>query len=170
MTNRRWKFTIAATRKFGRAVFARGSLSSGRLPLSLGHCICMKRIAALLLLFSGLSLFAADDVSTNLVVTPSEVDASSVSLTAKETRQPNLTFNYLSKTPEQIKAIHRRHPPVWVLKDGEIVAKAIGCAGYKGRRAPDGQLVFSGLVLGFEDLEQARIAERVLKREDKKPR
>jgi len=49
------------------------------------------------------------------------------------------------------------------------IAKALGCTGYKGRRAPDGQLVFSGLVLGFDGLEQARIAERVLKREDKKP-
>lgn len=131
--------------------------------------VCMNTIAVLLLLVSWLRVYAADSGVTNLVVTPLEVDAKSVSLTATETRQPNLTFNYLTKTPEQVRAVYRRHQPVFVVKDGVVVAKAIGCTGYKGRRAPDGQMVFSGLVLGFDDLDQARIAEKVLKREDKEP-
>jgi hypothetical protein len=129
----------------------------------------MSRVAAFLLLVSGLCLHAAGNVVTNLVVTPLEVDPKSVSLTAAETRSPNLTFNYLSKTPEQVRAIYRRHPAVSVVKDGVIIAKAPSCSGYKGRIAPDGQLVFSGLVLIFDNLDQARIAEGVLKREDKKP-
>lgn len=119
---------------------------------------------------SGVSLFAAAAVLTNLVVTPSEVDSKSVRLTADKTPQPNLTFNYLNKTPEQIRAMYRRHLPVWVAKDGKVLAKAIGCTGYKAGKGPDGQLVFSGLVLIFDDLEQARIAEGVLKGENKEPR
>ena len=129
----------------------------------------MKRVAAFLLLVSGICVHAAESGVTNLVVTPSEVDPKSVSLTAAETRQPNVTFNYLAKTPEQIRTIYRRHPTVFVVKDGVVVAKAPSCSGFKGRTAPEGQLVFSGLVLIFDDLDQARIAEKVLKREDKKP-
>jgi hypothetical protein len=129
----------------------------------------MNRIAVLLLLVSAIRVYAVDSGVTNLVVTPLEVDPKSVSLTATETRQPNLTFNYLAKTPEEVRAIYSRHQPVLVVKDGVVVAKAIGCTGYKGRRDPDGQMVFSGLVLGFDDLDQARVAEKVLKREDKKP-
>jgi|SRR6516162_3164366 hypothetical protein len=128
----------------------------------------MKTFTVFLLLVSGLCVNAAESVITNLVVTPSEVDPKSVKLTGAEMRQPNVNFNYLAKTPEQVRAIHRMHPAVFVVKDGVVLAKAIGCAGYKGRRGPDGEMVFSGLVLGFDDLDQARIAERVLKREDKK--
>src|ERR1035441_7086988 len=133
--------------------------------------MCMKRIAALLFLVSGLWVYAADNVATNgvVVVSPSEVDPKSVDLTGAERPQPNVNFNYLSKTPEQVRAIYRRHQPVLVIKDGVVFAKAAGCTGYKGRKAPDGQWVFSGLVLIFDDLKQARMAERVLKREDKKP-
>jgi hypothetical protein len=129
----------------------------------------MKTAAVFLLLVSGLWVHAAESVTTNLVVTPSEVDPKSVRPTAAESPQPNVTFNFLSKTPEQVRAMYRRLPPVHVVKDGVVVAKALGCTGYKGRIAPDGQMVFSGLVLVFDDLEQARIAERVLKREDRKP-
>jgi hypothetical protein len=129
----------------------------------------MKRVAAVLLLVSAFCAHAAEGGITNLVVTPSEVDPKSVTLTGAESPQPNVNFNFLSKTPEQVRAMNRRLPPVDIVKDGVVVARAIGCSGYKGRRAPDGQMVFSGLVLGFDDLEQARIAERVLKREDKKP-
>lgn len=129
----------------------------------------MKRVAAFLLLASGLWVHAAKNGVTNLVVTPLDVDPKSVSLFAAETRYPNPTFNYLNKTPEQVRAIYRSHAAVLVVKDGVVVAKAPSCSGYKGRRDPDGQLVFSGLDLIFDDLDQARIAERVLKREDKKP-
>jgi hypothetical protein len=129
----------------------------------------MKTVILFLLLISGLCMHAAESVTTNLVVTPSEVDPKSVRLTAAETRQPNLTFNYVDKTPEQVRAIYRTHAAVFVVKDGAVVAKAAACSGHKGRTAPDGQLVFSGLLLIFDDLAQARIAERVLKREDKKP-
>jgi len=109
---------------------------------------------------------AAENGVTNLVVTPLEVDPKSVMLTAAETRYPNVDFNYLNKTPEQVRAIYRRHEAVLVMKDGVIGAKAASCSGYKGRYAPDGHLVFSGLTLIFDDLEEARIAEKVLKRED----
>jgi hypothetical protein len=129
----------------------------------------MKTVTLFLLLVSGLCVHAADSLITNLVVTPSEVDPKSVRLTATETRYPNLTFNYVDKTPEQARAIYRTHTAVSVVKDGVVVAKAPACSGYKGRTAPDGQLVFSGLVLIFDDLEQARKGKRVLKREDKKP-
>ena len=67
--------------------------------------IYMKSIAAFLLLVPGLWVRAADSGVTNLVVTPLEVDPGSVRLTATETRYPNLTFNFLHKTPEQVRAI-----------------------------------------------------------------
>ena len=129
----------------------------------------MKRVAAILWLISVFCAHGAEGGITNLVVTPCEVDPKSVRLTAAESPQPNVTFNFLSKTPEQVRAMYKRLPPVHVVKDGVVVAKALGCTGYKGRIAADGQMVFSGLVLVFDDLEQAKIAERVLKREDKKP-
>src|SRR6516225_2820055 len=106
---------------------------------SLGHPIRMKTVTLFLLLVSGLCVHAADSLITNLVVTPSEVDPKSVRLTATETRYPNLTFNYVDKTPEQARAIYRTHTAVSVVKDGVVVAKAPACSGYKGRTAPDGQ-------------------------------
>ena len=129
----------------------------------------MTRVAAFLLLVSGLWAHAAESGVTNLVVTPLEVDPKSVRLTAGETRSPNVNFNYLNKTPEQVRAISRRHPAVLVVKNGVVVAKAVGCVNYAGRTSPDGKPVFSGLTLVFDDLDQARVAEKVLKREDKKP-
>ena len=80
-----------------------------------------------------------------------------------------MNFNFLNTRPEEVRATCRRLPPVDIVKDGVVVARAIGCQRYAGRSGPDGQWVLSGLVLGFDNLEQARIAERVLKREDKKP-
>ena len=150
-----------------------GASGVGSAPPSLrsplGHHIRMTRVAVLLLLVSGLWVHAAESGVTNLVVTPLEVDPKSVRLTAAETRSPNVNFNYLNKTPEQVRAISRRHPPVLVVKDGVVVAKAVGCVNYAGRSSPDGKPVFTGLTLGFDDLDQAWIAEKVLKREDKKP-
>ena len=128
----------------------------------------MNRIAFLLLV-SGLCVHAAEIGVTNLVVTPLEVDPKSVTLTAAESRMPNVDFNYLNKTPEQIRAMSRRHPPGVVMKDGVVVAKAVGCAAHKDHIGPDGHLEFAGLTLGFDDLEQARIAAKVLRREDKEP-
>ena len=68
-----------------------------------------------------------------------------------------------------MRAIYRSHAAVLVVKDGVVVAKAAGCSGHKDRIGRDGHVDFAGLVLIFDDLDQARIAERVLKREDKKP-
>jgi hypothetical protein len=129
----------------------------------------MKRVAAVLLLVSAFCVHAAESGVTNLVVTAAEVDPKSVKLTAAESPQPNLTFNYVGKTPEQVRAIYRSHAAVLVVKDGVVFAKAAACSGHKDRIGPDGHLDFAGLVLIFDDLDQARIAERVLKREDKKP-
>jgi hypothetical protein len=130
----------------------------------------MNRVLAFLLLVSAIYVQAAESGVTNLVVTPLEVDSKSVTLTAAETRQPNVTFNYLNKTPEQVRAIYRRHEAVLVMKDGVIAAKAAGCTGHKDHIGPDGHVDFAGLVLIFDDLEQARIAEKVLKREDNNPK
>jgi hypothetical protein len=130
----------------------------------------MNRVLAFLLLVSAICVQAAASGVTNLVVTPLEVDPKSVTLTAAETRQPNVTFNYLNKTPEQVRAIYRRHEAVLVMKDGVIVAKAAACTGHKDHISPDGHVDFAGLVLIFDDLEQARIAEKVLKREDNNPK
>jgi hypothetical protein len=129
----------------------------------------MKRIAAIVFLVSVFCVHAAEGGVTNLVVTASEVDPKSVKLTAAESSQPNLTFNYIGKTPQQVRAIYRSHAAVLVVKDGIVVAKAAACTGHKDRIGPDGHVDFTGLVLIFDDLDQARIAERVLKREDKKP-
>jgi hypothetical protein len=129
----------------------------------------MNRVVALLLLVSGLCVNVAESGITNLVVTPLEVDPKSVTLTGADTRSPNVNFNYLNKTPEQVRAIDRRHPAVLVMKDGVVVAKAVLGVNYAGRHAPDGHPIFTGLTLLFDDLDQARIAEKVLKREDKKP-
>ncbi len=80
-----------------------------------------------------------------------------------------MIFNYVGKTPEQIRTIHRSHAPVFVVKDGVVLAEAAACAGHKSRIGPDRDGDFDGLVLIFDNLGQARIAERVLKGEDKRP-
>ena len=129
----------------------------------------MTKTAVLFLLLSGLWVHAAESGVTNLVITPLEVDPKSVSLTGAETRQPNLNFNYLNKTPEWLAAISKRQPPVVIVKDGVVVAKTDMCVKYAGRHSPDGRPVITGLTLAFDDLDQARRAEKVLKREDKKP-
>jgi hypothetical protein len=129
----------------------------------------MMSVVAVLLLISAFCVHAAEGGVTNLVVTASEVDPNSVKLAAAETRFPNVTFNYLNKAPEQVRAIYRRHEAVLVMKDGVIVAKAASCTGHKDRIGFDGHVDFAGLVLIFDDLNQARIAERILKRENRKP-
>jgi len=140
-----------------------------RLHLALCHPIRMKTVTLFLLLVSALCVHAAESVITNLIVTPSEVDPQSVRLTAAKEIQQNVTFNYLNKTPEQVKAIYRMHPAVSVVKDGVVVARAPACTGHKDHIGPDGHVDFAGLVLIFDDLDQAKKAEKALKGEDKKP-
>ncbi len=130
----------------------------------------MKTVTAFLLLISLHCVHGAEGGVTNWVVTPSKVDPKSVKLTAAESPQPKLDFNYVGKTHEQIRAMHWSHAPVLVMKDGVVLAKAPACAGHKSRGYPDGHGDFDGLTLIFDDLEQAKIAEKVLKREDKKPK
>jgi hypothetical protein len=94
-----------------------------------------------------------------VIVTAAEVDPASVRLTAEESRQPNLSFVYLTKRPEEIRACQRWHPPVLIKVGSNIVARAPGCTGMKGVGGVD----WVGLVVIFDDLEQARAAKRALK-------
>ena len=128
----------------------------------------MKTVSALVFLASVLCLHASESGVTNWVVTPSEVDPKSVKLTAAESPQPNLVSNYVGKSHAEIRAIARSHAPVAVVTGGVVVAKAAGCAGHRSLAQANAQGDFDGLTLIFEDLEQARLAERALKREEKK--
>src|SRR5512133_3554812 len=81
-----------------------------------------------LLLLSLMPAPSAERAMTK-VVDVSEVDPRSVSLTGVKGPQPNVTFKFASKSPQEVRTIARQHPeaPVLVMKHGLVVAKALGC-------------------------------------------
>ena len=101
------------------------------------------------------------------IVNVSEVDPRSVSLTGVKDPQPNVTFKFTSKSPQEVRTIARQHPeaPVLVMKDGLVLAKALGCTGYKEPIGADKHLDYVGLVLVFDSPYEARRAEKALKHE-----
>ena len=74
---------------------------------------------------------SAEPAWTN-VVNVSEVDPRSVSLIRPDLPQPNVIFDFVSKSPQEVRAIVRQHQgaPVLVMKDGHVLAKAPGCTGH----------------------------------------
>jgi hypothetical protein len=125
--------------------------------------------AILLLLLSLMPAPSAEPAWTN-VVNVSEVDPRSVSLIRPDLPQPNVIFDFVSKSPQEVRAIVRQHQgaPVLVMKDGHVLAKAPGCTGHLGPVGADKHLDYVGLVLVFDSLDEARRAEKALKHVDEK--
>ena len=109
-----------------------------------------------------LSSYANDGNTTNLIVTPNEVDPKSVRLTATNSPWPNLTFKYVGKTPEEIRAIAKKPRPVLVVKDGVVVAKASTYGGHV-KVSTNSPVEFIGLTIIFDELGQAKLAEKALR-------
>ncbi len=100
-----------------------------------------------------------------IVLTSKDVDTNSVRVITQATSSvQNLVFRYVGKTSAEIEAIVHRHPQVQVVQDGRIVtATDGGCGGL----ADDvhGQRNYVGLVLIFDNYDQAKLAEKTLRRD-----
>lgn len=96
-----------------------------------------------------------------IVLTSHDVDTNSVRLiTPPSTPRQNVVFRYNGKTSKEIRAISDSHPHVKIMRDGMIMAETVdgGCAGWV-----DKQTNFVGLVLIFNNYDQAKAAEKALR-------
>jgi hypothetical protein len=96
-----------------------------------------------------------------IILASQDVNTNSVHLiTSPDTPVQNVTFRYVGKSSEEIKAILDSHPRAKIMRDGVVVAETIdgGCGGYV-----DGHTNYVGLVLVFSKYDQAKLAEKALR-------
>lgn len=124
----------------------------------------MNKFTTLATLFvSALLTYSGESYITNLIVTAKEVDTRSIRLTATNSPYPNLTFVYTSKTSQDIEAILKSQPAISVAKDGVVIARASACAGFIAAGKTNKPLNFIGLVIIFDNLREAKLAEQALR-------
>jgi hypothetical protein len=98
-----------------------------------------------------LIVLTAKDVKTNSVrvITPPTISS------------PNLVFEYIGKTSEEIKAISKSHPKVQIAKNGITIAKTPYVSLWY--KVKNGQTNCVGLVLIFTNYAEAKLAEKTLR-------
>jgi len=96
-----------------------------------------------------------------ITLTSDDADTNSVRLISQPTTSvQNVVFRYADKTSAEIKAILDTHPRAKIMRDGIVVAEAVGCGGIV-----DHHTNHIGLVLIFHKYDEAKVAEKALRGE-----
>jgi hypothetical protein len=95
-----------------------------------------------------------------VALTAKDVDPNSVRVTTgPDIPTPNLVFNFVGKTSDEIKAIVHKHPWIQIKKGGFVVAETGSVSLISSR----GRTNYVGLVLIFDDYKMAKLAEKTLR-------
>jgi hypothetical protein len=117
--------------------------------------------ATLLTLFTAFCL-SGQIQAVRIILTSKDVDTNSVRvITSPNIPTPNLVFKYVGKTSEEIKAIGQERPQVQVMKNGIIVAETGRVSLW--HEIKKGQTNCVGLVLIFDNYDQAKLVEKTLR-------